>query len=205
VIYIPDQFRISDREMLFRIMRENSFATLITCSGKEPMVAHIPVTVNEANDLLQAHVARADPIWQEFSPDREVMFIFHGPHHYVSPSWYTAHPSVPTWNYAVVHASGLPTIIDDHGNIEKMLRRLVDEHESPSETPWRMDLPVEYLQSMIDAAVAFEVQITSIQGKFKLSQNRCHADRSKVIAVLKRVGSDSASRLAALMAQILKS
>ncbi|UCD68266.1 MAG: FMN-binding negative transcriptional regulator [Betaproteobacteria bacterium] len=205
MIYIPDQFRISDREMLFRIMRENSFATLITCSGKEPMVAHIPVTVNEANDLLQAHVARADPIWQEFSPDREVMFIFHGPHHYVSPSWYTAHPSVPTWNYAVVHASGLPTIIDDHGNIEKMLRRLVDEHESPSETPWRMDLPVEYLQSMIDAAVAFEVQITSIQGKFKLSQNRCHADRSKVIAVLKRVGSDSASRLAALMAQILKS
>ena len=133
------------------------------------------------------------------------MFIFHGPHHYVSPSWYTAHPSVPTWNYAVVHASGLPTIIDDHGNIEKMLRRLVDEHESPSETPWRMDFPVEYLQSMIDAAVAFEVQITSIQGKFKLSQNRCHADRSKVIAVLKRVGSDSASRLAALMAQILKS
>jgi transcriptional regulator len=204
VIYTPQQFTISDRELLFRVMWENSFATLIAGGGDDPMVAHVPVTVDEANNLLRAHVARANPIWQEFSPAREVLFIFHGPHHYVSPNWYTTHPSVPTWNYVVVHASGVPTIIEDRGTIERMLRKLVDEHESRSDTPWRMDLPVEYLQKMIDGIVAFEVRTTRMQGKFKLSQNRPPADRSNVIASLNRAGNDTALRLAELMEQVLK-
>lgn len=205
MIYTPEQFTVSDRELLFRVMRENSFVTLITGSGEDPMVAHVPVSVDEANNLLCAHVSRANPIWQTFSPARQVLFIFHGPHHYVSPNWYTAHPSVPTWNYVVVHASGVPTIIEDRGAIEKMLRKLVNEHEPRSDTRWRMDLPVDYLQKMIDGIVAFEVSITRMQGKFKLSQNRPAVDRSNVIAALEQAGDDSALRLAELMEQVLKS
>ena len=204
MIYTPEQFTISDRELLFRVMRENNFATLIAGNGDDPMVAHLPVSVDEASDRLHAHVAKANPIWQTFSPARQVLFIFHGPHHYVSPSWYTTHPSVPTWNYVVVHAGGVPVIIEDRGAVEKMLRKLVDEHESRSDTPWKLDLPVDYLQKMIDGIVAFEVQVTRIQGKFKLSQNRPAADRSNVIAALEQAGDDSALRLAELMEQVLK-
>ncbi|UCH48343.1 MAG: FMN-binding negative transcriptional regulator [Betaproteobacteria bacterium] len=205
MIYSPEQFTISDRELLFRVMRENSFATLIASSGKGPMVAHVPVTIDQTNKMLHAHVARANPIWQEFSPVRDVLFIFHGPHHYVSPNWYSEHPSVPTWNYAVVHASGAPTIIEDRGTVKRILRRLVDEHESASGTPWKMDLPVKYLRKMMDAIVAFEVPITCLQGKFKLSQNRSGADQSNVIAALRQADDDNGLRLAALMEQVLKS
>lgn len=204
MIYTPEQFNISDRKLLFRVMRQYSFATLIAGSDDDPMVTHVPVSVDETNNLLHAHVARANPIWQQFSPARKLLFIFHGPHHYISPNWYTAHPSVPTWNYAVVHVSGAPTIIEDRATIEKMLGRLVEEHESDSETPWKMDLPVEYMQKMIGGIVAFEVQINRIQGKFKLSQNRPRVDRSNVIAALEQTGEDGAARLAALMQQVLK-
>lgn len=204
MIYTPEQFTVSDRKLLFRVMRENSFATLIAGSGDDPMVAHVPVSVDEANNLLHAHVARANPIWQQFSPPRKVLFIFHGPHHYVSPSWYSVHPSVPTWNYVVVHVSGTATIIEDRAIIERMLGRLVDEHESVSEAPWKLDLPIEYLQKMIDGIVPFEVQINRVQGKFKLSQNRPRVDQSNVIAALEQTGDDSAARLAALMRQVLE-
>ena len=202
MIYAPQQFTVTDRDVLFRLIREYGFATLISAVSDDPMVAHIPVLSNEANNLLHAHVARANPIWRDFAPDREVLFIFHGPHHYVSPSWYTVQPSVPTWNYAVVHVSGLPVIIEDRTQVESILRELVNEHESGFETPWQMDLPVDYLRNMIDGIVAFEVRITRMQGKFKLSQNRSHADHQNVVAALHEEDSDNATRLAALMEQI---
>lgn len=204
MIYSPEQFTVTDRDALVRLIQQNSFATLIVGSGHDPMVAHIPVLLDEATGILHAHVARANPLWQQLTPDREVLVVFHGPHHYVSPSWYSVHPSVPTWNYAVVHVSGVPAIIEDQVRVESMLRKLVDEHESRSETPWTMDLPPDYLRKMIDAVVAFEVRITRMQGKFKLSQNRPGVDRSNVIAALKDTGDDSATRLANLMQQVLK-
>jgi len=204
VIYSPQQFTVTDRDVLLRLIRENSFATLIVGTGSDPMVAHIPVFMDEATDTLLAHVARANPLWQQLTPDREVLFVFHGPHHYVSPSWYTVHPSVPTWNYAVVHVNGCPTIIDDHVRVESMLRRLVDEHESGFELPWKMDLPTDFKRKMIDGVVAFEVRISRIQGKFKLSQNRPRVDRSRVIAALRDAGDDDATRLASLMQQVLE-
>jgi len=204
VIYAPEQFTVTDRELLCRLIRENSFATLISGKSAEPMVAHIPVLFDEPNNVLHAHVARANPLWRQFAPEREVLCIFHGPHHYVSPGWYTAHPSVPTWNYAVVHVNGFPTIIEDRTKTESILRKLVKEHESHSDTPWEMDLPVDYLQTMIDGIVAFEVQITRMQGKFKLSQNRSRADHLNVVAALNEAGSDNAIGLAALMEQVRK-
>ena len=204
MIYVPEQFKATDRDAVFRLIRENSFATLISTARDEPMVAHVPVLLDDKNDTLHAHVARANSIWREFAPEREVLFIFHGPHHYVSPSWYTVHPSVPTWNYAVVHVSGLPTVIEDRARIESMLYRLVDEHESKSKAPWKMDLPADYLQNMINGIVAFEVRITRIEGKFKLSQNRSDADRLNVVAALENEGGDNAVRLASLMEQSRK-
>jgi len=204
MIYTPELFAISDRNALMQLMRENSFATLVVSNGSEPLIAHLPVLVDDETDTLHAHVARANPLWRELTPNREVLFVFQGPHHYISPGCYSVHPSVPTWNYAVVHAHGTPVIIEESAAVESMLRRRVDENESASPAPWKMDLPADYLQKMISAIVAFEVRITRLEGKFKLSQNRPRVDQPKVVAALKAAGGDDAARLAMLMEQVLK-
>jgi transcriptional regulator len=202
MIYVPEVFAEKDRETLLQLIRNSSFATLISSVGSDPIVAHVPVLLDETGSILHAHVARANPVWRDFMPDRELLFLFHGPHHYISPNWYNSHPSVPTWNYAVIHVSGIPDIIEDQKTIESMLRRLVAEHESSLETPWQMDLPEEYLRNMINGIVAFETRITRIEGKFKLSQNRSLEDRRNVIAALQKAGGDNATGLAALMQRV---
>ena len=191
-------------------MRQHSFATLISGAGDEPLVAHVPVLVDEATNIVRAHVARANPLWRDFAPEREVLIIFHGPHHYVSPNWYASHPSVPTWNYAVVHVSGFPRVIEgrskeDRGKIESMLRELVDENEAMLARPWELDLPADYMQRMIDGIVDFEIRVTRVTGKFKLSQNRPPTDRSNVIAVLQDSGKDDAVGVALLMEEVFHS
>ena len=202
MIYVPEVFAEKDRETLLQLIRNSSFATLISSVGSDPIVAHVPVLLDETGSILHAHVARANPVWRDFMPDRELLFLFHGPHHYISPNWYNSHPSVPTWNYAVIHVSGIPDIIEDDKKIESMLRRLVAEHESSFETPWQMELPEEYLRNMINGIVAFETRITRIEGKFKLSQNRSLEDRRNVIAALQKAGGDNATSLAALMQRV---
>jgi transcriptional regulator len=129
MIYVPEVFAEKDRETLLQLIRNSSFATLISSVGSDPIVAHVPVLLDETGSILHAHVARANPVWRDFMPDRELLFLFHGPHHYISPNWYNSHPSVPTWNYAVIHVSGIPDIIEDQKTIESMLRRLVPENE----------------------------------------------------------------------------
>jgi len=188
-------------------MREHSFATLISTASDEPLITHVPFLVDESTNTARAHVARANPIWRDFTPDREVVIIFHGPHHYVSPSWYTSHPSVPTWNYAVVHVSGFPRVVDGRSKegretMESILRELVDENEAKLPRPWKMDLPADYMQQMIDGIVAFEIHITRMTGKFKLSQNRSPTDRLNVIAALQDLGEEDARGVAHLMEKV---
>jgi len=208
LIYTPKQFSEDDRSRLFRFMRQHSFATLISGANDEPSVAHVPVFVDEATNLIRAHVSRANPLWREFAPDRKVLLIFHGPHHYISPNWYTTHPSVPTWNYAVVHVSGFPRVIEgqskvDRAMIASMLHELVDENEAQFSRPWKMELPGDYMQQMIDGIVAFEVRVTGVTGKFKLSQNRPANDRSSVIDALQKSGNEDAEGVANLMKEVI--
>lgn len=203
MIYTPKHFVESDRDTLLRLIRANGFATLISASGYDPFVTHVPVMLNKTGEILLGHVARANPIWQDFTPERELLFIFHGPHCYISPSWYTGkQPSVPTWNYAVVHVHGTPEIIEDRQRIEAMLSELVAEHESSFENPWSMELPTDFRNKMIDGIVAFEVRITRMVGKFKLSQNRPVADRRNVITALRETGNKDAADVAALMQRL---
>ena len=203
MIYTPEHFAVTDRKQMFRLMRENSFATMVSMSGTEPVITHLPVLVDEVTATVHAHVARANPVWHDFSDKRELLFIFHGPHHYVSPSWYRTHPSVPTWNYAVVHAKAVAKIINDRHAVEAVLHRLVEEHESRFADPWQMQLPDDYMQRMIDGIVAFEARITDLRGKVKLSQNRPPADRLNVIAALRDTGDAEANRLAHLMEDLV--
>ncbi|MEP7200136.1 MAG: FMN-binding negative transcriptional regulator, partial [Chloroflexota bacterium] len=186
-MYIPHQFLVADRAVLFDLMAQFNFATLVTTQDGVPVATHLPFLVKPdagAHGTLVGHMARANAQWQTFAPDREALVIFQGHHAYISPSWYAEHPSVPTWNYAVVHAYGVPRIVDDYDAVVAILRALVARHEGGFETPWEMNLPDAYQRKMINGIVAFEIALTRLEGKFKLSQNRSAADRRGIVAAL---------------------
>ena len=139
-----------------------------------PFATHLPFLVYPdmgEQGTLVAHMARANPQWKDFA-ESEALVIFQGHHTYISPSWYEAHPSVPTWNYMLVHAYGVPRVITDAVRTRESLQALVDKHETPFDDPWSMDLPEAYLHRMQQGIVSFELPITRLEGKFKLSQNR---------------------------------
>ena len=199
MIHIPEHFAEHDIARLHALVRAHNFATLVSAHQGEIQVSHLPFLLDAGGKLLRAHMARANRQWRTFSPEREVVVIFHGPHHYVSPAWYASHPSVPTWNYAVVHAQGRPRLIEDRERLAALLRELVTRHEAASPEPWKMDLPPDYQDKMLSAIVGFEIEITRLDGKLKLSQNRPETDRPLVIEALERLGSDDARGVAALM------
>ena len=186
-MYLPKSFQIEDLPELQAFMRAYNFASLVSQHDGAPFASHLPFMLDAERGsygALLAHLARANPQWRDFSAGGEVMVIFQGPHTYISPSWYETHPSVPTWNYAIVHAYGIPRIVEDHASLQRMLEMLVDTHEAGFAQPWRMDLPQEYLDKMMRAIVGFEIEITRLEGKFKLSQNRSERDQQLVTQAL---------------------
>ncbi|HWQ38047.1 MAG TPA: FMN-binding negative transcriptional regulator [Burkholderiales bacterium] len=199
MIYVPEVFRERDEARLFALIERCRFATLI-CVARDgtPWVSHLPFLLDRRRRVLRAHMARANPHWKVFDEGRDALVVFHGPHHYVSPKWYGNHPSVPTWNYATVHVEGRPRVLTTTQDLERLLADLVAAAEGDTD-PWPMRLPREYFDAMLRGIVGFEVPIASIDGKFKLSQNRPADDRPRVIAALQAVGSDAAREVAELM------
>ena len=165
------------------------------------MITHLPLLLDRARGApgtLIGHVARGNPHWRKLKERPQVLAVFHGPHAYVSPSWYGVHPSVPTWNYAVVHARGRARLIEDPQALEAIVRRLVATFENPRPVPWRMELPEDYQRGMIGGIVGFEIEISQLTGKFKLSQNRTREDRVRVVNALE-AGMPHEQEVAALM------
>jgi transcriptional regulator len=183
-------------------MRQFSFATLITAPSGVPTATHLPVYLDDKRGeygTLLAHMARANSQWRDFEAGGEALVIFQGPHSYISPSWYETHPSVPTWNYVAIHAYGKPRLIQDMGELQGMLGTLVNTYETGFEHPWQMDLPEDYMHNMMKAIVGFEIEITRLEGKFKLSQNRGEHDQWLVVQALK----DSADPLIREVAELM--
>ncbi len=186
-MYLPKQFEITDRALLHDLMRQFSFASLVTAHEGRPFATHLPFILDSARGeqgTLVAHMARANEQWRMFTEEAEALVIFQGRHGYISPAWYEEHPSVPTWNYMIVHAYGTPRLVDDEDRVRAHLRSLVDRHEQGRDVPWIMDLPEEYVARMVRGIVAFELPISRLEGKFKLSQNRSMRDRERVVAAL---------------------
>lgn len=199
-MYTPKHFEIHDRDLLFALMDRFSFATLVTVDGGVPVATHLPYLIERgrgAQGMLISHMARANTQWHTFAADREVLTIFQGEHGYISPSWYTQQPNVPTWNYTVVHAYGRPRIIDDAAALA-MLAQVIAKHEATYAQPWTMDH--DYATKLLRGIVAFEIEITRLEGKFKLSQNRTERDQQQVIAAL----SESSDPLDRALAQQMR-
>lgn len=204
-MYIPSYTRIADRTQMHDMIRHFSFGTLVTVRDGCPQASHLPFLVYPDGQYgrLVAHLARANSQWQDFESEREVLAIFVGDHTYISPSWYEDQPSVPTWNYEVVHAFGVPRLLDAPGAVRGYLKALVAEHEEHREEPWRMDLPEVYLSSLQRGIVAFEIPISRLEGKGKLSQNRSIADRRRVVEALAKSTDPGAQGVRTRMEQLL--
>jgi transcriptional regulator len=201
-MYIPPAFRMEDAGKLAALMQRHSFATLISHDGAAPFASHLPMLFRpEAgpHGTLVSHLARANPQWQHFAAGGEVLAIFHGPHSYISPSWYQAGLAVPTWNYATVHAYGVPKIFSEHERVVALLRDTVSAYEASFAQPWPGDLPDDFRDRLLQGIVAFEIPITRLEGKFKLGQNRSTADNQGVFDALSRSPDTDSQALARLM------
>jgi transcriptional regulator len=186
-LYIPAHFSTHDRAAVARLVHDHPFATLVTPGAPEPHVTHLPllhVADCEPHGTLLGHFARANPHWQDAAA-AESIAIFHGPHAYVSPSWY-AEPAgaVPTWNYAVVHAHGTLQLAQDPAETRAVLDLLIHRYESGRPAPWQLGLDPDRLRAMVDAIVGFRLKVRRIEAKFKMSQNRSPDDRARVAVAL---------------------
>ena len=187
-LYIPSHFRVGEPDRLFDFIQRHAFATLVSGGGDDLQVSHIPFVAErdgEGKVRLLGHVARANAHWQSLESAAEVLAIFHGPHGYVSPGWYQQHPAVPTWNYAVVHARGRATLMEE-AELHDLLMRLSSLYEEGRPEPWRMSqLPADFVSGLLKAIVGFTIEVERLEGKFKLSQNRPD-EIPRVVAALER-------------------
>jgi transcriptional regulator len=201
-VYVPAHFAAHDRAAIARLMHDSAFATLVTPAQPEPAITHLPLmwlADCEPHGTLIGHFARANP-HANVAMAGESIAIFHGPHAYVSPSWY-AEPAagVPTWNYAVVHAHGPVELCSDRAGTQAILDMLIHRFESTRAAPWQLGLTPKRLDAMLGAIIGFRMRIKRIDAKFKLSQNRSDDDRTRVIAALDGEGYPEASATAAWM------
>jgi len=212
-MYIPEAFRLDDRARVIEVMRAFDFALLVTAPDGLPQASHLPFIYDPdrgAEGTLLAHMARPNPQWRDFqalaAAGQEALVIFQGPHSYISPAWYGAEPpNVPTWNYVAVHAYGTPKVIEEAGAVRALLERLVTIQEKNQESPWSTaGLTEKFLDGMQRGLVAFEIPVTRLEAKAKLSQNKAAAQVAAATAVLEGASDPLARQTAAWMRRALE-
>ena len=203
-MYVPAVFAEKELATLHALIEDYGFATLVSNTADGPVATHLPIMLDRtrgAQGTLVAHLARANPHARALD-GADALAIFLGPHGYISPSWYGQHPSVPTWNYAAVHVYGRAMMIDDPARLDAIVRQLVEQYESGRAKRWSADdLPSDYMKGMLRGIVGVEIEITRLEGKLKLSQNRNAADRKAVIAALNEASSAEDKALGVYMAR----
>jgi transcriptional regulator len=205
-MYNPRSYRNDNPDELFALMRRYNFATLFTHRDGESFATHLPFMVDPergAHGTLIAHMAKANPHWRAFEGAPPSLVVFTGPHAYVSPGWYEEQETVPTWNYAVVHASGIPRLVGE-GALRAMVMRLVDTHETPLGRPWDVRQAEPVMEVELKAIVGFEIPVDRLEGKFKLNQNRSRADQEGVVRALEASPEPSEREVARMMRENLR-
>lgn len=210
-MYLPKHFEETDVNVLHQLVRAHPFGALVTLTQNGLEANHIPFLVQSdpaPYGTLHGHIARANPLWRDVSPNVQALVIFQGPQTFISPSWYPSKKEtgkvVPTWNYAVVHARGQIRVMDDPVWVRAHVEELTNRHEAERPAPWKVtDAPADYIEKMAGAIVGLEIPIVQLVGKWKVSQNRSPRDREGVIEGLRREDSDAAAAMATLVHQAL--
>ncbi len=214
-MYTPAHFKEDRIDVLHTLIQHHPLGTLITMTSDGLNANHIPFMVDASRGAfgtLRGHVARANPMWKTFNAEVNALVVFQGPDAYISPSWYPSKKEhgkvVPTWNYAVVHAAGPLMIHDDTDWMRGFLNSITDHFESARNTataPWKMsDAPEDYVATMMRAVVGIEIPLLSLEGKWKVSQNRPLADREGVALGLVKGAGESDRESARDMAALVK-
>jgi transcriptional regulator len=210
-MYLPSAFAEERLDVLHEFLRRHGFGTLVCADDQGvPQATHLPMLLlpdRGGHGCVQFHFARSNEQWKLLERGaRPALAIFQGPHAYISPAWYApGPPAVPTWNYIVVHARGTPRMLPDE-ELGEHLRSLVSAYESHRPAPWGTErLPREPFEKLRSAIVGFEMEIVSLQGKWKLGQNRTRADREGAIAGLRgeAAGDEDSLSIAEAMAATL--
>ena len=190
-MYIPKKFKQDNTQDLLTCIEQYPFATLITGGSDAFDAMHLPLYMVQEGDTfkLRGHIARANPLWSKANSECPVLVIFNGPNCYVSPNHYPTKKqngrAVPTWNYVVVHVKGALRFIHDSEWIKEVMGTLTTQHEAGELTPWSMnDAPQEYIDRLVGAVVGIEIDVESITGKWKLSQNQPEVNQAGVISGL---------------------
>ncbi len=205
-MYTPSHFSDSRPEILRDLIAQHPLATIVSDSSAGLVADHIPLLHEagpDAHGRLIGHVAKANPLWRA-PPEREHLVIFQGPSAYISPGWYATKAEtgrvVPTWNYAVVHATATLTAFHDAQALLALLEKLTDRHEHPRSQPWKVsDAPSDYVERLLENIVGIELRITKLEGKWKVSQNQPVANRRGVAAGLAAEGSEDGVQMARLV------
>ena len=206
-MYVPSHFAESRVDVLHDLIRTHPFGALVVLASDGLDANHIPFEIDPEPapfGTLRAHVARANPVWRDFSSQVDALVMFQGAHAYISPAWYATKKEhgkvVPTWNYAVVHAHGPLRVIDDRNWLRQFVGKLTDRHEATRSDPWKVtDAPADFIDTMVAAIIGIEIPIAKLTGKWKVSQNRPEKDRAGVIEALVDLPSDLATSMAQLV------
>lgn len=206
-MYVPAHFDEPALPVLHALVASHPLGAWITHARGALLVNHLPFLLDGTrgpHGTLVGHVARANPVWKAFSTEVESVVVFQGPEAYITPSWYPTKgetgKTVPTWNYAVVHAHGMPRAIEDREWLRAHVTALTDAHEADEAVPWRVtDAPADFIEALLGAIVGIEIPIASLVGKWKASQNRSAPDRLGVVSGLTARGAAGSLAMAALV------
>jgi len=202
-MYRPKYFKMTDDAIVYEMMKTNSFATLFSQHDGMPFATHLPLNLNEENTYLYGHFARPNSQWKDIE-NQTVLAIFHGPHCYISPSWYETNKSVPTWNYVTVHVYGEVELLEDENELAEHLQEMVLKYESPDSTYRLQDVDADFLAVLNKGVQGFKIKISKIEGKAKLSQNHSIERQELVINQLKKIPKTDEQQIASLMKANLK-
>jgi transcriptional regulator len=198
-MYIPSFNRFEDRQEIIAFIQRYSFATIVTVMNDIPVATHLPFLVKEENDklLLRSHFAKANPQANQVF-DKTSLVIFTEPHAYISPSNYETEKVVPTWNYIAVHAYGKAALIESMDQKAELLKHTIETFEAAYFKQWE-SLPDDYRSRMMNGIVAFEMEVTDLQAKKKLSQNRTETEKENIIHSLENSTDTNEREIAAYM------
>lgn len=205
-MHIANTFKQDDQLQLQAIMVKYPFASLVSYSESGLEVNHLPLYLDTSHDkaVLQGHIAKANPLWKNLKPDSEALVVFQGPNAYISPNFYPTKKqngrAVPTWNYVAVHVKGEIQMRFDNAFKLNMLHNLTFQQEQKQPKPWSIyDAPPEYIERMLPAIIGIEIQITSMQGQWKLSQNQPEINKQGVAAGLSKSQRNDVLEMATLV------
>lgn len=207
-MYLPQAFAVADQKRIRSLIEQNSLATVLSFPQQStPFINHLPIVFSGEQgkeEILLGHMSRKNPQWMHFKENPNCTMIFHGPHAYITPSWYNSGRDVPTWNYAVVHVHGTIELRESYEDQIATLSRLTEVFETPREKPWQFELPADLnsKQTLTAAIISFKFRIEKVDAKFKLAQTRPTEDRRGVIEGLMQTNTDMARAMGKMMLEL---